>query len=134
MNQRLLIVVIDDDPSVCRALQRLLRSAHMDVETFPSGESFLRAPRQQEPDCLVLDVRMPGMTGPELRERLRAAGRPIAVVFITGYAEEENGLAAGGAELLRKPFSDDALLGAILRAVVAFVWDQGPIAPDGSRG
>ena len=118
MTKRLFTIVIDDDPSVCRALYRLLRSAQMDVEVYASGESFLQTQLHREPSCLVLDVRMPEMTGPELRDRLKALGRSIPVVFITGHAEDEDGLADDPAEILRKPFDDQALLDAIERAVI----------------
>jgi FixJ family two-component response regulator len=119
VKQRLLTVVIDDDPSVRKALLRLLRSAQMEVEAFASGDQFLVTSRLREPDCLVLDVRMPGMTGPELRARLTAAGRPIPIVFITGYAEDEKDLNDGEIEVLRKPFGEEVLLTAIERAVRA---------------
>jgi FixJ family two-component response regulator len=93
--QQLFTVVIDDDPSVCTALRRLLRSAGMEA---------------------VLDIRMPGMSGPELRERLLRLGRRIPVVFITAHAEAENGLRDGKTEILRKPFDGQVLLDAIHRA------------------
>lgn len=114
---RISVAVIDDDPSVCRALRRLLMSADMDVETHLSGKSFLEANSRREPDCLILDITMPGMSGPELRDRLRASGRRIPVVFITAHAQDENGLAGGTTEILRKPFGDQALLEAIRRAI-----------------
>jgi FixJ family two-component response regulator len=111
------IVVIDDDASVRKALTRLLRAARMAVETYASGDEFLATPRQREPDCLVLDVRMPGMTGPQLLARLTAAGRRIPAVFVTGYADDETALSGGPVEVLRKPFGDQELLAAIDRAV-----------------
>ena len=119
MKPQLLIVVIDDDASVRKALLRLLKSSQMGPETFASGDEFLNTARLREPDCLILDVRMPGMTGPELRARLGAAGRAIPTVFITGYAEDERDLADGEVEVLRKPFGVETLLSAIERAVAA---------------
>jgi FixJ family two-component response regulator len=116
MTHPLFAIVVDDDPSVCRALGRLLRSAGIDVETRPSGESFLGTALPREPDCLVLDVRMPGMTGPQLRQRLLAAGRRIPVVFITANAVDEDALTGGEEEILRKPFGGQALVDAIERA------------------
>lgn len=89
----------------------------MDVDTYTSGESFLLATVKREPDCLVLDIRMPGMSGPDLRDRLLAMGRHIPVVFITAHAEDENGLVRGATEVLRKPFGDEVLLDAIGRAI-----------------
>jgi FixJ family two-component response regulator len=120
MTDRLLIAVVDDDPSVCKALRRLLRSARMDVETFTSGEDFLHSLPGREPDCMVLDVRMPGMTGPDLRDRLAGTGRRIPIVFITAHAEEmapEWRAAGGGEDVLHKPFDDQALLDAIARSI-----------------
>jgi FixJ family two-component response regulator len=111
------IAVIDDDPSVRKALQRLLRAARMEVETYGSGESFLLASPKKEPNCLVVDVRMPGMSGPELRERLVAMGRHIPFVYITAHAEGEAGQPGHSAEVLRKPFGDQALLEAIARVL-----------------
>lgn len=106
-------IVVDDDPSVCKALARLLRIAGMEVETFESAERFLRAPLRREPDCLVLDIRMPAMSGPDLRDRLHAAGRRIPVVFITAHADDEDGAPGGTAKVLRKPFDGQVLLDAI---------------------
>lgn len=120
MTDRPIIAVVDDDPSVCKALRRLLRTARMDVETYGSGEEFLVALPGREPDCLVLDVRMPGMTGPDVRGRLVGMGRRIPIVFITAHAEEtapEWGAAGGGEDVLHKPFDDQALLDAIARSI-----------------
>jgi len=113
------VVVVDDDQSVRQALKRLLRSAKMDVETYPSGETFLVSLEQREPDCLVLDIRMPGMTGVELRDRVVAMGRRIPIVFITAHAEDAPEQDATGriVEFLRKPFEGEALLSAIGRAM-----------------
>lgn len=112
------MVVIDDDPSVCKALRRLLRAASMDVETYSAAEDFLVA-RPLEADCLVLDIRMPGMTGPDLRDRLLQEGRSVPIVFITAHAEDvpRRGAADSRAEILQKPFGDQVLLDAIGRAM-----------------
>jgi FixJ family two-component response regulator len=106
--------VVDDDPSVCKALRRLLQSAEMDVETYTSGESFLRIERDREPDCLVLDICMPGLSGPDLYNRLLDRGATIPVVFITALGDD--GGTDDGVIVLRKPFEDEALLDAIRRA------------------
>lgn len=116
VNHCLLAIVIDDDPSVCRALRRLLQAAGIEVETYASADDFLQAALRREPDCLVLDVRMPGMTGPQLRDHLHSAGRLIPVVFITAHAEEGHG-DPWGATILRKPFDGQALLDAIHETV-----------------
>jgi len=120
MNDRFLVAVIDDDPSVCKAVRRLLQIAQMDVEIYPSGDAFLLATLARTPDCLVLDVRMPGITGPELRDHLHDSGRRIPIVFITAHGEKVppgRNSEAEAAETLLKPFGDEALLGAIGRAI-----------------
>jgi FixJ family two-component response regulator len=120
MSDRPFIAVVDDDPSVCKALQRLLRTAQLEVETHASGKEFLVALERREPDCLVLDLRMPGMTGPELSDRLTSMGRRIPIVFITAHAEDmpsESAAAAAAPDVLHKPFDDTALLDAIGRAL-----------------
>jgi FixJ family two-component response regulator len=114
------VVVIDDDASVCKAVRRLLRIDHLEVETYPSADAFLLGVDPRIPDCLVLDVCMPGMTGPELRDHLHDAGRRIPIVFITAHVEKvPPGRSPGGpaTEVLLKPFGDTALLGAIGRAI-----------------
>ena len=120
MRTRLRVAVIDDDHSVRKALQRLLRTAQMDAEIYASAAEFLAATTPPEPDCLVLDVRMPVMTGPELRMRLLATGRRIPIVFITAHVEElVLGLLEPGEKIdvLRKPFDDEALLSSIQRSL-----------------
>lgn len=92
----------------------------MDVETYASGAEMLRALDRREPDCLVLDIRMPAMTGPELRERLLDEGYDIPVVFITAHAEDavtELRLRTAGVEILLKPFDNQVLLDAIRRSM-----------------
>ena len=116
----LFIAVIDDDQSVRKALRRLLRAAKMEVETFSSADTFLDAPLDRDPDCLILDIRMPGLTGPDLRDRLQEMGRLIPIVFITAHSEDvetKRSLTADGTDVLRKPFGDHDLLDAIARAV-----------------
>ncbi len=120
MTQRPFIAVVDDDPSVCKALARLLAASHMDVKTYASGADFLAAMNKRTPDCLVLDIRMPAMTGPELHQKLRDTGHEIPVVFITAHAEDivtERRVRATGADILRKPFDSQALLDAIQTAI-----------------
>jgi FixJ family two-component response regulator len=120
MSDRPFIVVIDDDQSIRKALRRLLWTAQMEVETYSSGEKFLRADLGREPDCLVVDVRMPGMTGPDLRDQLLDVGRRIPIIFITAHEDplpSVHGALAGFAEVLRKPFDEKALLDAIDSAI-----------------
>src|SRR5262249_12460193 len=85
-----------------------------------TAEEFLRAPARPAPDCLILDVHLPGLSGPELYERLRAEGRCIPVVFITAYGDEltgEQALGAGAIAFLQKPFEEQALLDQVDRAL-----------------
>ena len=120
MDHRELIAVVDDDASVCKALARLLRTSQMDVETHASGDELLRSLKQRDPDCLILDIRMPGMTGPQLRQRLLDMGHRIPVVFITAHAEEvapDASTPADPVDILHKPFDNQTLLDAIERAI-----------------
>ena len=114
------VAVIDDDASVRRALGRLLRSAGLSVEAFATAEAFLGAPARPPPACLVLDVRLPGLSGLELQARLAAEGRRIPIVFITAYEDGQarrQALAAGALEFLAKPFDEGALLNALAVAL-----------------
>src|SRR5215470_12828915 len=79
------VFVIDDDHSVCRGLARLLAAAGFRVETFESGPAFLKRSPPRGDHCLVVDVRMPGMSGPDLRDELRRKGRQSPVIFITAH-------------------------------------------------
>jgi FixJ family two-component response regulator len=115
-----LVLLVDDDPSVRKSLTRVLASAGYSVEAFASAEEFLARPSHPGPCCLVLDVRMPGLTGIQLQEMLAATGRRMSIVFITGYADVRMGveaMKAGAVDLLTKPVDDQALLAAIQRAV-----------------
>jgi FixJ family two-component response regulator len=114
-----LVSVVDDDASLLRAVGRLLRAAGITVEVFASAEQFLYSQHRVSPRCLVLDVRLSGMTGFELHERLVAARTPPPVIFVTAHddaATRERARRAGAVRYLRKPFEDDALIEAIHRA------------------
>jgi len=114
------IAVVDDDESVREALKGLLRSAGYAVAVFASAEAFLTSGQVDDPACLVLDVRMPGMSGVDLQDRLRASRIAVPVVFMTAHADANvraRVLAAGAVDLLQKPFGDQALLGAIEKAL-----------------
>ena len=116
------ISVIDDDASVREALEAFLRSAGFRTQSFASAEQFLDSGRLEDTACLILDVRMPGMSGVELQERLIAAGSAVPIIFISAHSDEDaraRALERGAVEFFRKPFPDDALLGAIARAVGA---------------
>jgi len=115
-----MIVVVDDDPSVRKALQRLLRTAQMTAETYASGDEFLARSEDRDPDCMIVDVRMPGMSGPDLRNRLLVLGRRIPTIYITAHVHEvPSGPAAPGVipEVLHKPFDDTSLLACIERCI-----------------
>jgi FixJ family two-component response regulator len=114
------VFVVDDDPSVRRSVVRLLEASGLRVVGFESGEAFLEYRRPTGPGCVVLDVRMSGMSGLELQRRLSATGRPMAIVFITGHGDVPMSVAAmkgGAVDFLLKPFDDEALLAAIGRAI-----------------
>jgi FixJ family two-component response regulator len=114
------IAVVDDEAPVRKALGRLLRLADWDAVAFESGEAFLDSLATQRPDCVVLDVNMPGLTGLEVVRRLRAAHLAVPVVLITASDDADmlrHALEAGAATLLRKPFSGDTLLAAISKAI-----------------
>jgi FixJ family two-component response regulator len=107
------IAVVDDDASVCRAISRLLRSLGMNADTFTSGHEFIKHIQTMpsfHPDCVVLDVQMPGMNGLEVQELLVRSENPLPVVFITAHDEvsvRERALQAGAVAFLHKPFNEE---------------------------
>ena len=110
------ISVVDDDDSVRESLSGLIRSVGFGVMVFASAEEFLNSSHLSDTNCLILDVRMPGMNGLELQRRLAASHRSIPVIFITAHGDEEarvRALNGGAVEYLLKPFSEEALLKAI---------------------
>lgn len=117
----MIVSIVDDDESIREALSGLLRSVGFSVEVFPSGEALLQSDALERTFCLVLDVHMPEMTGPELQARLARAGHRIPIVFITAQTSEvlQAQLVATGAAFLRKPFNEEALLREVERAASA---------------
>jgi FixJ family two-component response regulator len=114
-----LVAIVDDDLSVRRGLERLLRSAGYQVETFASARAFLARGRSFRPDCLVVDVTMPGESGFHLHDELLAQQRDVPVVFITGHGDEAmaaRAIKAGAKDFISKPFEDAVLLRAVERA------------------
>ena len=114
------IYVVDDDASVRQGLTRLLESAGWAVEPFASAAEFLAAERSQAIGCLLLDVSMPGMTGPELHDQLRASGCALPVIFLSGRATVAigvNAMRVGAYDFLEKPVDDAILLAAIEDAI-----------------
>jgi FixJ family two-component response regulator len=122
-NERLLLsVVVDDDESVRESLPDLLREFGFAARAFSSAEEFLSSGCLDETSCLILDIAMPGMSGPELQLELKRRGREIPIIFITGQRDDTvraRVLKQGAVGFLLKPFSDTALLGAIKTAVQA---------------
>jgi len=117
-----MVVVVDNDAPVRAALSALLKSAGYAVDTYASAESFLESDRLSSTGCLLLDVRMSGMGGLELQEHLARLDAKIPIILMTAHAEatlRSRALAIGPAEFLEKPFTDEALLGAIERALGA---------------
>ena len=115
-----LVFIVDDDSSVRKGLARLVRAAGLDVETFASASEFLTRPRYDGPSCLVLDVRMHGLSGLDLQETLATAGRPLSIVFITGHPDVRahvQAMKGGAIDFLTKPVNDKDLLDAIERAL-----------------
>jgi FixJ family two-component response regulator len=111
-----LISVVDDDDSVRESLRGLIRSVGFAVDVFASAEEFLDSDRRPNTDCLILDVRMPGMNGLELQRQLTVIHCEIPVIFITAHGDEEvraRALNSGAVDYLLKPFSEEALLNAI---------------------
>jgi FixJ family two-component response regulator len=116
------VYVVDDDTSVCNALRRLLKSAQYRVRTFASAEEFRQSDFKSSPGCLLLDIRLPGISGFEFQQELLASGIRMPVIFITGHDRagmEEQAMKLGATAYLRKPFDEEALLGAIRRAMKA---------------
>jgi FixJ family two-component response regulator len=116
VSQLSVISIVDDDDSVREAIESLLKSVGHRVELFASAEEFLNLGSRQETACLILDVRMPGMSGLELQGRLATANRSIPIIFISAHSDENaraRALAAGAIEFLQKPFSEETLLDAI---------------------
>jgi FixJ family two-component response regulator len=115
-----LVFVVDDDASVSKALARLIRSVGLNVETFASADEFLAREPHEGAACLILDVRMPGLSGLELQKHLSESGRSLAVVFMTGYGTipmTVQAMRAGAVDFLEKPFEDQALIEAVHKAL-----------------
>jgi FixJ family two-component response regulator len=115
-----IVYVLDDDVSVREALTSLFGSVELNVECFASPQEFLRRRNRDGPSCLVLDVRMPGLSGLDLQRELARAGQPIPIVFISAHGDIPmvvRAMKAGAVEFLTKPFRDEDLLDAIRQAL-----------------
>jgi RNA polymerase sigma factor (sigma-70 family) len=120
MDANATVFVIDDDAAMRDSLKDLIRSVGLRVELFASAQDFLRSEHPDVPGCIVLDVRMPGLSGLDLQRRLADAGLAIPIVFISGHGDipmTVRALKAGAVEFLTKPFRDQELLDAIQQAL-----------------
>jgi FixJ family two-component response regulator len=118
--ERAVVFVIDDDASMRGALDNLLSSVGLDVRVFPSPQEFLSTDRPDAPGCLVLDVRLPGMSGLAVQQELAKAGIALPVIFISGHADvpiSVRAMKAGAVEFLTKPFHEQELLDAVHVAI-----------------
>src|SRR6267143_791629 len=118
--KKAIVFVVDDDVSVREGLGSLIRSAGLRVETFASAQKFLDSPRSDVASCLVLDVRLPGLSGLDLQKRMAQANIEIPIIFITGHGDipmTVQAMKAGAVEFLTKPFRDQDLLDAIQQAL-----------------
>lgn len=119
-DRRLLVAIVDDEEPVRKALRRLFLSAGIDVEMFASGDQFLESMSTCRPDCAVIDLHLPGLSGLEVQERIAEAGIRLPTVIITGNDQlgvAERVLAAGASAYLSKPLDDKILLAAVAKAV-----------------
>ena len=117
---RPLVSIVDDDELFRRSIERLLRSVGFTVEAFGSAEDFLEHGDLHRTACAILDMKLPGMSGLELQQRLIATPAPIPIVFVTAHDEammQANALRAGAIAFLQKPFDNTALLDALSRSI-----------------
>jgi FixJ family two-component response regulator len=120
IEERAVVFVIDDDPSMRLALEDLVRSVGLEVRTFAAPQEFLQSKPSDAPGCLVLDVRLPGMSGLTFHKELAKGGLALPVIFITGHGDipmSVRAMKAGAVEFLTKPFHDQDLLDAIHAAI-----------------
>lgn len=120
------ISIIDDDESVRVATHNLLRSLGFTVWTFASAEDFLQSPAAQDSSCVITDIQMPGMTGVDLQNRLRAEGRGTPIIFVTAFPDESirtRAMKAGAAGFLSKPFDGATLIACLDAALKARAGD-----------
>jgi FixJ family two-component response regulator len=119
-NEAPIVFVVDDDASIRQAMDSLIRSIGLRVKSFPSAGDFLSYERPDAPACLVLDVRLPGLSGLDLQGELAAAGNPIPIIFMTGHGDipmSVQAMKGGATDFLTKPFRDQQLLDAIHLAI-----------------
>jgi FixJ family two-component response regulator len=118
VSQTPLIAIVDDDASVCEAIQGLVDASGFAAEAFSSAEEFLRSERLNDTACLITDVRLPGMSGLQLQNHLSVSGSPIPIIVITAFpGDDRRPLAAGAICFLRKPIIKEELLNCIRLAL-----------------
>ena len=118
--EKVVVYVVDDDESVRKGLMKLLRTANLDGEAFPSAEDFLKHASQNRNACILIDIRMPGLTGFDLQKRLLSQGMEIPVIVVSAsddYKTREEARKLGAIGFFRKPVDDQALLDAIWWAI-----------------
>jgi FixJ family two-component response regulator len=118
--RRLQVAIVDDEEPVRRALRRLFLAAGIDVETFASGYEFLESVKMQCPDCAVIDLHLPGLTGLDVQEHLVAAGIHLPTVIVTGHDQAgiaERVLAAGASAYMSKPLDEESLMKTVASVV-----------------
>ena len=116
------VFLVDDDASVRKALERLIRVAGFDVESFADAAGYLASAPHSAPACIVLDIRMPAMSGFELQSAIAGTSRELPVVFITGHGDDSlrsQALQAGAVDVLLKPIDEEQLVSAIEKALEA---------------
>ena len=115
-----IVIIVEDDASFRRSTERLLRSSGFKVQAFASAQEFLRNSRPEGPACLVLDVRLPDLSGLDLQRELVSASIPIPIIFMTGHGDipmSVQAMKAGAVEFLTKPFRDQDLIDAVQQAI-----------------
>lgn len=123
------VYIVDDDPAVRDAMRWLMEQVKLKAKVYSSADEFLSAYSPAERACLILDVRMPGMSGLELQERLNASGALLPIIIITGHGDVPlavRAMKAGAVEFLQKPFNDQLLLDTVQSALATYdaLWDQ----------
>ena len=115
-----IVFVVDDDQSVREGIESLLTSAGFSVDTFPTAEMFLNHPHPDRPACVILDVRMPGLSGLDLQRELTKSGASIPIIFVTGHGNVRmtaQAMKAGAVEFLTKPFREQELIDAVRESI-----------------
>ena len=127
MKSGAIVHIVDDDPGVRKSLGLMMEAASLAVKVYESGEEFLDAVDPRQPGCMVLDLRMPGISGIEVLQRLRAAHNEIPAIIISGHADVPTAIRSmklGAIDLLQKPFEPSALLDAVRNAIASSIEHQ----------